>query len=118
MVLRFDQITKIERGGLFFDDGGTEKRIDLQTSADRWWEIHHKPRFGDAVLRRKKKNRYAGVKEFGGVSDVRYFKLFDETEEYCFQICLAEHNPAEILPILQDINARINKEGYWLYDWA
>ena len=73
---------------------------------------------GMLILRRKKKNRYCGVKEFGGVSDVRYFKLFDETEEYCFQFFLTERDPAEILPILQDINARINKAGYWLYDWA
>ena len=58
------------------------------------------------------------MKEFGGVSDVRYFKLFDETEEYCFQIALAGRDMNEILALLQGVNARINKAGYWLYDWA
>ena len=118
MILGFDRITKIERGCLFFDDGGTEKAIDLKTSADRWWETFHKPRFGDKIFGRKKKNRYAGVKEFGGVSDVRYFKLFDETEEYCFQISLEDKDMNEVLAVLQDINRQINQEGYWLYDWA
>lgn len=118
MTIGIEKITKIEDGCLFYDDNGTERRISLRTSADRWWDLYHKPDLADRLLGRKKRNKYAGVKVFGGVSDTRYFKLFDQTEEYCFEIRIGERSLSEILPILQSVNEKLRLQGYRLMDWA
>lgn len=118
MRYQIESITRIENGFLYFYDEKTERAISLKVSADRWWEIHHKHRFGDGIFRRKKKNRYAGIKEFAGTGEIRYFKLYDEREEYCFEASLKETGLQKLLPVLQDINERIRLQGYWLYDWA
>jgi hypothetical protein len=80
MRYQIESITRIENGFLYFNDEKTERAISLKVSADRWWEIHHKHRFGDGIFRRKKKHRHAGVKEVAGTGEIRYFKLYDEQE--------------------------------------
>ena len=116
--MEMSQITKIEDGFLYYEDGGIERKINLKTSADRYWELFHKQRFGDKLFRRKSKNRYVGVKEFGGISDLKYFKIYDEREKYCFQMMVTDDNREEAWKFFHDMNEKLRRQGYFLFDYA
>lgn len=92
-----------------------KKGIDLKKSSEIWYDSSHKDTFLDKLLGKRKKNIYVGIKEFC-IDGIAYIKLYDENCEYCFEMDVSEKNLDDRRKEWDEINCKINRQGYWLLD--
>lgn len=115
--MNISQITKIEDGQVFYLEHNIEKTINLKKSSEIWYDFFHKDTFLDKILKKRKKNIYAGIKNFC-IDGISYIKLFDTDCEYLFEIEVNENNLIERRKEWDEINCKINGQGFWLFDWS
>ena len=115
--MNISQITKVDGGYLFFFEDDIEKKINLKESSEIWYSLSHKDTFLDKLLGKRKKNIYAGIKNFC-IDGIAYIKLYDNNHEYCFEMIVSEDNLADRRKEWDEINCKLNRQGYWLLDWS
>ena len=120
MLREFDMnYLKGVRDGMFlYEYNGTNETIDIKKSAEIWWEKHHKSTIKDIILKKRVKNKYAGDKCFNFTEP--YIRLYAGGDEVIFKNKFPEEvdtsDVCEFRMWWDDINAKINQLGYWLFD--
>ena len=110
-------IDKIEDGYIFFTVSTMQNRINIKESACIWWELHNKNSFINTILRKKEKNVYAGDKCWGWNFYKPYIRLYSGNDEIIFYKQISDDfDIDELHKIWSDINSKLNKQGYWLFD--
>lgn len=112
----FSQITKIENEQVYYCEEGTEQAISLVDSADIWYDTNHKDSFADKLFGKRKKNQYAGIKSFV-TKGTAYINLYGKNCEYCFTMHVNENNLIDKRKEWDELNTKLNNQGYSLLDW-
>ncbi len=91
--------------------------IDIKKSAEIWWDKHHKSSVMDVFLKKRAKNKYAGDKCFNFIE--LYIRLYVGEDEIVFKKKFPDEvdtsDACEFRMWWDDINAKINQWGYWLF---
>ena len=114
--MNFSQIIRIEDGKLYFSDEMNEKSIDLRKSANILYESVYKESVIDKLLRKRNKNIYAGIKNYN-IDGMASITLFEDDKKYVFEMDINETNQDKQTEIWNDINCKLNRQGFWLLDW-
>ena len=114
----FSCIQGIGDGMFLYTDEGNIEKIDIKKSAEIWWDEHHKSTIKDIILKKRVKNKYAGDKCFNFTEP--YIRLYADGDEIIFKKKFPDEvdtsDACEFRMWWDDINAKINQFGYWLFD--
>lgn len=116
-IMQVSDIINIQNGILYYIDKDEEKSIVLQESADVWYDRFHKKSIFDVLFNNKKKNKYAGTKSFC-IDGIAYLYLFGEGREYRFEMLINASNISDKRKEWDELNSKLNSQGYWLLDWS
>ena len=120
MIREFDLncIQGIQDGMFLYTNDGDVEKIDIEKSAEIWWNKHHKSTLMDIFLKKRTKNKYAGDKCFN--FDEPYIRLYTDEDELIFKKKYPDDVDAsearEFRMWWDDINIGLNQLGYWLFD--
>ncbi len=108
----------IHSGMLIYEEDEKTEKIDLKKSAELWWDKHHKATLMDILLRKRAQNIYVGDKCFNFSEP--YIRLYVEKDEIIFTKRFPDEvdtsDASEFRTWWDDINRRLNQQGYWLFD--
>lgn len=115
--MQVSDIINIQNGILYYLDKDIEKSIVLQESADVWYDTFHKKSILDVLFNSKKKNKYVGTKSFC-VDGIAYLNLYSKCCEYRFEMLISDSDISVKRKEWDELNAKLNSQGYWLLDWS